>query len=276
MKERKRIPIIAAALSLVAPGLGQLYNAQILKGIIFCLAVLLIPAILLLAGLPGQFLGLAAILIFSFCLWVFVIVEAFIAAKRKDEVVLKVYNKWYIYVLIIVLLNATNLIPSNLAANFVSDVFGFRAFRIPAGSMEPTLLIGDHLIADLKYFKNNELQRTDLVIIQGPKDPSRDFVKRVVALKGEKIEIKNKQVYINDEVLPESYVVHNDANSDDAIRDDFGPELVGPDRCFVLGDNRENSMDSRWWGSIPLSSIKGKPLYIYWAKDKSRIGKKLK
>ena len=276
MKEKQRIPIIAAALSLVAPGLGQLYNGQILKGIIFFLAVLLIPAILFLAGLPGQFLGLAAILIFTFCLWVFIIVEAFIAAKGKQEVVLKGYNKWYLYLLIIVLLNGTDLIPGNPAANFVSEVFGFRAFKIPAGSMEPTLLIGDHLIADSKYFKNNELQRMDLVIFQGPKDPSRDFVKRVIALKGDKIEIINKQVYINDEVLPESYVVHNDVNSDEAIRDNFGPELVGPDRCFVLGDNRDNSMDSRWWGSIPFSSIKGKPLYIYWAKDKTRIGKKLK
>jgi len=85
---------------LVTPGLGQLYNGQILKGIIFYLANLVIPTILFLAGLQGQFLGLAAILIFIFCLWLFVILEAFFAAKRKQEVVLKGYNKWSIYLLI--------------------------------------------------------------------------------------------------------------------------------------------------------------------------------
>lgn len=275
MKKKKRIPVIAAALSLVAPGLGQLYNGQILKGIIFFLAILLIPTILFLAGLQGQFLGLVAILIFTFCLWLFMIVEAFFSAKRKKEVVLKGYNKWSIYLLIILLMNGTYFIPGDFTANFTSEVLGFRVYSIQAGSMEPTLLIGDYLITDSKYFKKNGPQRRDLVICQNPKDPSKDFIKRVIALEGEKIEVKNKQVYINDEVLPESYVVHNDVNSDVAIRDNFGPEVVPPNHCFVLGDNRDNSMDSRFWGSIPLGNIKGKPLYIYWAKDKSRIGKKL-
>jgi len=276
MKNKKRIPVIAAALSLVAPGLGQLYNGQILKGIIFFLAFFPIPAIIFLAGIQGQFVGLAAFLISTSCLWLFVIVEAFFAAKSKKEVVLKGYNKWPIYLLIILLMNGGLFVPRDVAANFASDVFGFRVYKIPAGSMEPTVLIGDHLITDSKYFKNNEPQRRDLVICQNPKDPSKDFVKRVIALEGEKIEIKNKQVYINDEVLPESYVVHNDVNSDEAIRDNFGPEVVPPNNCFVLGDNRDNSLDSRFWGPIPLGNIKGKALYIYWAKDKSRIGKKLR
>ncbi len=261
---------------MVASGLGQVYNGQILKGIVFFLAILLIPTILFLAGLQGQFLGLAAILIFAFGLWIFVIVEAFFAAKRKKEVTLKGYNKWYLYLLIILLVNGTIFIPRHLASNFSSQIFGFHVYKIPAGSMEPTLLTGDYLITDAKYFKKNEPQRTDLVIFQNPKDPSKDFVKRVIALEGEKIEVKNKQVYINDEALPESYVVHNDVNSDVATRDHFGPELVPPNHCFVLGDNRDNSMDSRWWGPIPLGNIKAKPLYIYWAKDKSRIGKKLR
>jgi signal peptidase I len=168
MKEKKRIPVIAAALSLVAPGLGQLYNGQILKGIIFFLAILLIPSILFLAGLQGQFLGLAAILIFTFCLWLFVIVEAFFAAKRKKEVVLKAYNKWYLYLLIILLVNGTYFIPRDSTANFAGEVLGFRVYRIPAGSMEPTLLIGDYLITDSKYFKKKELQRSNIPVSQRP------------------------------------------------------------------------------------------------------------
>ena len=110
------------------------------------------------------------------------------------------------------------------------------------------------------------------------------MAKRVIALEGEKIEIKDKRVYIDDLPLEESYKVHSDtrvfkkegnAVNGDAIRDNFGPEVVPPGHCFVMGDNRDNSLDSRWWGPMPLGNIKGKPLYIYWAKDKSRIGKKL-
>jgi len=284
MKEKKRIPVIAAVLSLVAPGLGQLYNGQILKGIILFLAILVIPTILFLVGLSSQFLGLAAIFIIAFCLWVFIIAEAFVAAKRKKEVVLKAYNKWYLYLLIILLVNGTYFVPRNSTANFASKVLGFRVYRIPAGSMEPTLLIGDYLIADSKYFKENKPQRRHLAIMEDPKDPSKDFVKRVIALEGEKIEIKDKQVYIDDQPLEESYKVHSDSrvfiregyyHNGDAIRDNFGPIVVPPGHCFVMGDSRDNSMDSRWWGPIPLGEIKAKPLYIYWAKDKGRIGKKL-
>jgi signal peptidase I len=141
--------------------------------------------------------------------------------------------------------------------------------------MEPTLFIGDYLIADFKYFKKNELQRGDLVLFRYPEDPTKVFVKRVIALEGEKIEIKDRQVYINGEAIPESYKVHKDTNIYDAIRDNFGPELVPSDHCFVLGDSRDNSYDSRNWGFLPVSNIKGKPLYIYWAKDKNRIGEKI-
>ena len=275
MKGKKRIPIIAAVLSFLAPGLGQLYNAQILKGIIFFLAFLLIPIILFLAGLQFQFYGLVVILLFSICLWLFIIGEAFFSAKRKKEVVLKRYNKWYVYLLIILLMLGTYIIPTDFIANIASETLKFSVYKMSTGSMEPTLSIGDYLIIDSKYFKKSELQRGDLVIIQYPKDPTKDFIKRVIALEGEKIEIKNKQVYINDAAIPESYKVHKDINVDEAIRDNFGPALVSSDHCFVLGDNRDNSMDSRFWGFFPLRNIKGKPLYIYWAKDKNRIGIKI-
>lgn len=276
MKKKKRIPVIAAVLSLVTPGVGQFYNGQILKGICFFLATFLIPIILLLAGLHFQFYGLVAILLFSICIWLFIIGEAFFTARRIKEVVLKGYNKWYIYLFIILLVNGTFIIPTDFIAGFASEVLGFSAYKMPTGSMEPTLSIGDFIITDFKYFKKNVLQRGNLVIIQYPKDPAKNFIKRVIALEGEKIEIKNKQVYINDEVIPESYKVHNDINDDEAVRDNFGPALVPSGHCFLLGDNRDNSMDSRFWGFLPLHNLKGKPLYIYWAKDKSRIGKMIK
>ncbi len=285
MEGKKRIPIIAATLSFFASGLGQLYNGQILKGIAFFLAFSLIQIILCLTGLQYQFYGLVAILIVSICLWLFIIGEAFFVAKRKREIALKGYNKWYIYLLIILLVNSTYIIPSDFIANIAGEVLGIRSYKIPTGSMEPTLSIGDCLIAGSKYFKKNELQRGDLVIFLYPEDPTKDFLKRVIALEGETIEIKNKKVYINDKPIPEEYKTHIDSQIRsrddkfyyrDIIRDNYGPVVVPPGQCFVMGDNRDNSQDSRYYGFIPLGNLKGKPLYIYWAKDKNRIGKKIK
>jgi len=278
---KKRNPIVAAFLSFFAPGVGQLYNGQFLKGILFICADFVLLFLLFRLGLHHKLAGLLAGLIFLICVWIFMITDAFLGARKRKEYILKPYNKVYIYILIIMLLNSTMLIPTK----FLSEkILGFGAHQISTGSMEPALSIKDYLISDLTYFKNNELQRGDLVIFQYPKDLSKDFLKRIIALEGEKIEIKDKQVYINDEPITEDYKVHNDERIykrsenyryDDLIMDNFGPEIVPSGHCFVLGDNRDNSSDSRYWGFLPVKNIKGKPLYIYWAKDKKRIGKKI-
>ena len=272
MEKKKRKPIVAAILSSLAPGLGQLYNGKIIKGIIFLLSLILLPIIMFRIGLHSSYYGLAIILLIFMFFLLFIIGEAFFTAIKKKEFILKPYNKWYIYLLIILLINSTVLIPTNFLTN---KVLGFSSYKLPTGSMEPTLSIGDYLVADLKYFKKNKLQTGDLVILQSPEDPARIFIKRIIALEGEKIEIKNKQVYINDVPLPEAYKVHLD-NEVYPGRDNFGPVIVPSDHCFVLGDNRDKSMDSRHWGFLPLANIKGKPLYIYWAKDITRIGMKIK
>ena len=166
MKRKKRIPIIAAILSFLTPGLGQLYNGQLFKGICFFLTLLLIPIILLLAGLQFQFYGLVVFLLFYICLWLFIIGEAFFSAKRKKEVVLKRYNKWYIYLLIILFMLGSYIIPSSFIGSIQSEALGFSAYKMSTGSMEPTLTIGDYLITDSKYFKKNELQSGDLCPIE--------------------------------------------------------------------------------------------------------------
>jgi len=271
MEKKKRKPIVAAILSSLAPGLGQLYNGQIIKGIIFLLSLILLPIIMFRIGLHYSYYGLIIILLIFMFFLLFIIGEAFFTAIKKKESILKPYNKWYIYLLIILLINSTVLIPTNILTN---KVLGFSTYKMPTGSMEPTLHIGDYLVADPKYFKKNELQREDLVIFQSPEDPAKIFIKRVIALEGEKIEIKNKQVYIDDMPFPEGYKVHLD-NKVYPGRDNFGPIIVPSDHCFVLGDNRDKSMDSRHWGFLPLRNIKGKPLYIYWSRDIIRIGMKI-
>jgi len=175
------------------------------------------------------------------------------------------------------------LIAETAVFVFFVMTFIVQAFQIPTGSMEPTLLVGDFLLVNKFVFSDSffsfedkimpqrKIDRYDIIVFKYPKEMSKDFVKRLIALEGEKIEIKNRQVYINDQPIREDYKVHRDTQADSknsySYYDDFnyGPTVVPPGRCFVMGDNRDNSSDSRYWGFLPMSHIKGKPWVIYYS-----------
>lgn len=169
---------------------------------------------------------------------------------------------------------------------FFVMTFVVQAFQIPTGSMEPTLLVGDFLLVNKMAYATpafewekiilprKKIEPGDIVVFKYPKELNKDFVKRVVALAGQKIEIKNKQVYVDDVDIVEDYKVHNDSRIfsnnqyyyyDDSIRDNLSPQTVPPGHCFVMGDNRDNSMDSRYWGFLSLDLIKGRPWLIYFS-----------
>jgi signal peptidase I len=196
------------------------------------------------------------------------------------------------------------LIAETAVFVFFVMTFVVQAFQIPTGSMEPTLLIGDFLLVNKLVYSprviplenvilpRRDIRRHDIVVFKYPKELNKDFVKRVIALEGEKIEIRDKQVYVNDQPIGEAYKVHNDTQVftkngfyryDDTIRDNFGPVSVPAGHCFVMGDNRDNSMDSRYWSFLPMGNIKGKPWVIYFsyraerdAYMKNGLGDKLK
>ncbi len=158
--------------------------------------------------------------------------------------------------------------------------FVVQAFKIPSGSMEDTLLVGDHILVnkfmygeripytDLRFFDFKRPQRGDVVVFIYPEDESKDFIKRVVAVEGDTIEVKEKKVYVNDTLQNEPFAVHKDNAVIPAHvtkRDYFGPQRVPKDMLFVMGDNRDRSADSRFWGFVPLSKVKGKAFLIYWS-----------
>jgi signal peptidase I len=164
-----------------------------------------------------------------------------------------------------------------------------QAFKIPTGSMENNLLIGDHLLVNKFIFGPTplaigrallpvrQLRRGDIVVFKYPDEPDRDFIKRVIGLPGETVELRNKKVYINGQPLDEPYVhfltppssEYQEVTSFD-VRERFGPVTVPPTQYFVMGDNRDNSQDSRYWGFLPRSYIKGKALLIYWSYESGR------
>lgn len=154
--------------------------------------------------------------------------------------------------------------------------FVVQAFKIPSGSMIPTLLVGDHILVN-KFiygvkipFLNKTLipidspKRNDVIVFIYPVDESKDFIKRVIGLPGETLEIKDTKIYLNGEIFEDTHGVFNDSHRNFA-KDNFGPITIPEDRLFVMGDNRDNSHDSRFWGTVPLESVKGKALIIYWS-----------
>lgn len=178
--------------------------------------------------------------------------------------------------------------------------FVVQAFQIPSESMENTLLIGDYLLVDKVHFGNSGIwgkvepyspvRRGDIIVFRYPVNPTQHFVKRVIGVPGDRIRLENKRVFVNGAPLEEHYVIYRDAGRDD-YRDDFPttefPTVVTPDSLrwwkqvkglthrgeltvpansyFVLGDNRDQSLDSRYWGFVPRENVIGRPLVIYWS-----------
>jgi signal peptidase I len=182
---------------------------------------------------------------------------------------------------------AESIIIAVILALFIRT-FVVQAFKIPTGSMENNLLIGDHLLVNKFVFGPTAtpleravlpvdvIERGDVVVFKYPEDPARDFIKRVIGLPGDSVELRDKKVLINGTALTEPYVHFLDPPgiSDEFrevtsfdVRERYGPVDVPPDQYFVMGDNRDNSQDSRYWGFLRRDYVKGKALVIYWSYD---------
>lgn len=176
----------------------------------------------------------------------------------------------------------TEAIITALILALLIRAYIIQAFKIPSGSMIPTLLIGDHILvnkflygtkipfSDKTVLEFTKPEKGDIIVFKYPEDPTRDFIKRVVAVEGDVVESKNKAVYVNGKQTSEPYAQHTD-NSIRPMgiepRDNFGPLIVPKNKFFVMGDNRDQSYDSRYWGYVDRKDIKGKALILYWSWD---------
>ncbi len=172
-----------------------------------------------------------------------------------------------------------------LALTLFLRAFVIQAFRIPSESMRDTLLVGDFLFVN-KFEYGPKIPFThvrlpglrpphsrDVIVFQFPQDPSKDFIKRCIATGGQTVEVRNKQVLVDGKPLREPYVIHTDPSVRPAgydYRDNFGPQTVSLGELFMMGDNRDNSNDSRYWGSLDLDLVKGHAMFLYWSWDGER------
>lgn len=189
--------------------------------------------------------------------------------KEKSKEATKSKVQEYIEAIIIAILIAV-----------VIRTFIVQAYKIPSRSMVPTLLVGDHLLVN-KFIYGVKIpvirriivpitdpKRGDIIVFIYPNDRTKDYIKRVIGVGGDKIEIKNKNIFINDQPYKDAFGIYSDNTTYPAImqpRDNFGPVTVPRGSLFVMGDNRDESADSRFWGFVDLKDVEGKALLIYWS-----------
>jgi signal peptidase I len=300
-KTKKRRPLIASLLSLICPGLGQLYATQPGRGTRLLGGAAVLGALLLatLTAPPSPMLVIAAAgLLAGLIVYQFgVAVDAYRVARRAGAVALTRVNRVWIYLVILV---AWCLVPE-LARPLVR----WSTYKIPAASMIPTLMVGDYLVARRGAFADRPPQAGDLVVFKLPRDNTTDFVKRIVGLPGQRIQMRDGRLHIDDVVVPRERVrelaadpardlrspvveyletLPNGARyrifeiSDTGPYDDTPVLTVPADHVFVLGDNRDNSLDSRALtgsiavGFVPFANLRDQPSVIFWSRDLDRLG----
>lgn len=280
MKQRK--PWVAFILTQICPGLGQLYNGD-LRWAVYSFALsffLALASILFLFDSLGKLLFAVTI---GLALDLWLSIQAYLYAKRVKQVQLHWYQRWWAYILFVI------------AVYGVPDFYGLlvpsriRSFQIPSESMVPNLLVGDRLVADGWSYWRTPPKRGDVIVFDFPRDPSIKYVKRLIGLPGDVIEMKSGELFINDKPVPRRRAVGGPilGSSHNAIEyietldgvehsmyrafpenvENFGPVKVPPDQYFMMGDNRDHSSDSRVWGFVTRDQLIGRMAYIYFSWD---------
>ena len=273
-KRKSRSIFLAFLANLFYPPVGHFYVGRPLLGISIILIATCIYLVIASNGAATSLFVFYLMLSVILITYIVLIINGAVLASKSKNYELKIYNKWYIYAVLMIIIYI--LFLTALVSKF--DV-GFRTFRIPTKAMVPTLQVGDIIVSDTQeYFSGKIPKRGDIVTFSYPKNDSLSYVKRVIALPGERISIENSNVFINGELLEEDYKYINKvlAQRDDKFSNEFinFAEIVIPDdHIFVIGDNRFASTDSRQWGPLPITYIFGKVNLIPYAENKNRIGK---
>lgn len=293
-KTSGRSPLIACLLSMAATGLGHIYCGRLVKGLILFFASFAFGPIIVAAANSGASNLMLAIvigsLLFMLVLYVYAVVDSGLLARKLRTYQLKDYNRWYLYLLLIVVAASY---PTNYAHSIRSHVL--QAFKVPSVSMSPGILPGDHILLNKTIYKTQAPQPGEVVIFTYPDDRRLNYVKRIVAMPGDTVEIRDNVLLVNDRPLDVpidqafaldfktegTRIILMEENAaavypiivDSATPQNMDKITVPHGHCYLLGDNRSQSVDSRNFGPIQMTDIQGRLDYIYWpAKSWSRLG----
>ena len=287
-KIKRRNPILAFFLALFFPGLGQVYNGQIKKGFLFLLITFTLPLFLGFTRIGIFFIGFLLIILIDFIFKIYVIYDAVKNAKKLKNYILKPYNSWHYYLIIIIgIVTITWFYDYN-------TIVGVKSYSIPTTSNEPTIKVGDKVIGDLKAYNHTKPNYGDIVIFQ-KKDSLNPWIYRIVGLPNDKLKIENNFLIINEKKCKTSFI--KETKCDFYEVNEYEEELPNglkhriytfkkpfeenknsiteikiPAKCyFLIGDNRDNAMDSRYIGIIKEEEILAKVVFGYWGKTNDRI-----
>jgi signal peptidase I len=279
---KARSPWIAATLSAVAsPGLGQLYNGRVLKfvAIVVGLPIAYAAVVLIAMRAGATLLLIAGAYALIVALWAATVADAYRDARRLPAAPAAWYSRWP-SLAAVGLLSVFVLAPLWTVALLRSTV---NAYKLPTGGMEPTILIGDHVLIDATAYgyrlplqvtpsyRLRPASRGDIAVFRYPGNPSQHFMKRVVGLPGETVEMRNGTVHIDGQPLAEPYAVTRGDEGSNAAT--WGPEVVPAGHYWMLGDNRDNSKDSRYWGFLPERELIGRVVVVYLSLEQDRSGR---
>jgi signal peptidase I len=260
-----RNPWVALVLSVLVPGLGQLYNGQARKGIFFFSAILFLIAVTALTSLELYFWGFCLILGGMAAFRLYVIVDAIFVARRSRDFVPRGYNKPILYfVIALVVIAAVNIVDFRA-------LLGVSAFRVPSESSKPALEVGDFIMAQLDPDRRMEPQRGEIWVFLYPGDHRTHYIKRVVAFPYESVELHDGRLYINGEPRTEPWADYA-GRGVLILNPHQGPYQVPEGSLFVLGDNISNSVDSRSFGALETELLVGRACYIYFSFESRRPG----
>jgi len=281
-------------LSVLTPGLGQIFNGQLWKGVLSYGGLLGFIIVSMSIGVTRSFTGLVVLLILSLSAYVFVLGGAVFTAVHQSRIDRRPIHSWRSYAV-----GLTLLLIANFAVRpIIPEIVGVRGYKMTADSMLPTLASGDRIIADMRYYRSHTPRRGDLIVFRFPYLDHPFYIKRVIGVPGDRIKIVDQRVYLNEQQQNEPFAYYDGAVESDPLMHKFPPisadELVSsmqpewadkilsyvdrgeivvpPNMYFTMGDNRNHSWDSRYWGPISSDKIFGKALYVYWSEDKSRVG----
>lgn len=269
---KKRNPYIAFLLGLIPP-LGQAYNGQLKKGLILFVSYQIALFTMVAIKVLHTVQGLIIFNLFYILFWLYMIADAVIESRKQKIYHLKNYNRWFYYVGIWLIICAFYLFACEfIAFRLINNT---RAFYIPTHSMMPTIMQGDHVLADLSYYRNNSPGRGHIVLYLSPAgNNGKTHIHRCVAIEGDFFEIKEGSVFINGKRSEERYA-HGITDTSMIRQPKNLTGIVPAGHVVILGDNRQNCMDSRFYGYLPVDKLIGRALYVYYSKDKGFTAKYL-
>jgi signal peptidase I len=279
---KRRNPWVSFILTQICPGVGPLYNDDF-RWVYFSVAASIVVALVSELWLFDSLKKLLVAVCFGLIFDLALSVQAFVKSRRIQQMELKMYQRGSVYVLLALLVYG---VPDGYGFLYPSRV---RSFQIPSESMVPNLLVGDRLVADGWAYWHKDPQRGDIIVFDYPREPSTKFVKRLVGLPGDRIEMKHGELYLNNQLVPQTRtatplildhgwraaeymenlggVLHTIHRAQPENDRDFGPVSVPEGEYFMMGDNRDRSSDSRVWGFVKRDALIGRMAYVYFSWD---------